>query len=117
MTHTDIQTIFQQELEKFQAHLNNAVKETCGRIEAEYLPFVVPDVEMNAYIMAGELVRKIIAGDKEAMARVGIEQSGSIADQVRSAIYRQHKDELQNAIIKDLERKAEHLQSMLDRSY
>lgn len=111
MRHTNVEAIFQQELEKFQQALNERVTETCGRIEAEYMPFVANDVEMNAYMMAADLVRGIVAGDKEAIDRMDI--SGYSAEQMRTAIYRQHKDDLQTAIIKDLERKVEYLESLI----
>ena len=116
MRHTNVEAIFQQELEKFQQALNERVTETCGRIEAEYLPFVANDVEMNAYMMAADLVRGIVAGDKEAIDRVKIADMGYSAEQMRTAIYRQHKDDLQTAIIKDLERKVEYLESLIKSS-
>ena len=111
MRHTNVEAIFQQELEKFQQALNERVTETCGRIEAEYMPFVASDVEMNAYMMAADLVSGIVAGDKEAIDRMDI--SSYSAEQMRTAIYRQHKDDLQTAIIKDLERKVEYLESLI----
>lgn len=111
MRHTDVEAIFQQELEKFQQALNERVTETCGRIEAEYLPFVANDVEMNAYMMAADLVSGIVAGNKEAIDRMNI--SGYSAEQMRTAIYHQHKDDLQTEIIKDLERKVEYLESLI----
>src|ERR1035437_1209059 len=95
----DLEARMQERFKGIAVKIKKAILDELGDIEAEYLPYVFTDTEMNVQIKTKQALDDFLSGREVPQFKL----DGYFAKEVRQKIYEDHKDEIIAALKVDFE--------------
>lgn len=112
----NIEQVFLNTRTIFEKQAAEAVEQALDKIYTEYLPHVESDTQANVYFQCHDWLYRFFA-DKLREEDFKVDMLGYQSEAARELMYQKHKEEITQAIGKDLQEKITRLENQLKEAY